>query len=846
MTRARHSLPLAPLAVGLLASWQDAPVGSLAGGASVVVRTGAVQTAQGLPGGANLPPGALAFSPSGCAPPGWTATFGAEPGTSGPVADLVVHDDGRGPALVAGGAFTAAGGFGAANVARWDGSRWSELGGGLPWEVHDLLVADFGGGQPPVLFAAGAGEQGVGGSIARLSGSAWLTFSLPNGVVRSLAVFDDGSGPKLYAAGEFTDLGAHVARWNGTGFVAVGAGTNGDVEELLVHDDGSGPRLYAAGSFTSAGGQPASRIARWDGAQWTPLGSGMNAEVLALAVFDDGHGPRLVAGGRFTAAGGTPANRIARWDGAGWTALGSGMNGDVTTLGALDDGSGGGAVLFAGGSFTAADGLPAQLLARWNGASWLALAGGIQAGQVNALIAHDDGGGRGLFVGGDFQSAGNLPAHHIARWRQGAWAAFNPKGSLQADVHELAVFDDGNGPALHAAWGRTANFGLVRWRGASATEIATGTNGEIDALAVFDDGSGAELVAAGNFTRLGGVDANRIARWDGAAWRPLASGLNGPVLDLIVHDDGSGPRLYAGGEFTSAGGVSASRVARWDGVAWQALPGSVSVRVKRFALHDAGFGAGPELYAAGGRFNNADGSTANNLARWDGTRWQGLGVPISVIDALVSHDDGSGPQLYVGGEFGNLHHIVRWDGLSWGPVGEGRPSPVRTLAVYDDGGGPQLYAGTRGLLGDPVQNRMSRWDGTRWSGLGSEMDDAVEALAVYDAGQGAALFAGGSFEGSRAGDSFLARWQGCPDLDAPVLACVPVVVVDHFGGLGEVVEFSLGIEDRDPHVQLVLTPPSGSHFPPGTTLVNGTATDGSGNTASCEFPVVVQPKARRR
>jgi hypothetical protein len=84
------------------------------------------------------------------------------------------------------------------------------------------------------------------------------------------------------------------------------------VSTLTVLDDGTGPALYAGGDFTTAGGVSANRIAKWDGTEWSPLGNGIDDWVRALAVFDDGSGPALYAGGYFSTAGGIDVNRIAR------------------------------------------------------------------------------------------------------------------------------------------------------------------------------------------------------------------------------------------------------------------------------------------------------------------------------------------------------------------------------------------------------------------------------------------------------------------------------------------------------------------------------------------------------
>jgi hypothetical protein len=69
------------------------------------------------------------------------------------VTALAVHDDGSGAALYAGGSFTTAGGAAANRIARWDGSAWTPLGGGMNGEVLALAVHDDGSGT--ALYAGG-------------------------------------------------------------------------------------------------------------------------------------------------------------------------------------------------------------------------------------------------------------------------------------------------------------------------------------------------------------------------------------------------------------------------------------------------------------------------------------------------------------------------------------------------------------------------------------------------------------------------------------------------------------------------------------------------------------------
>ncbi|MBM4112495.1 MAG: hypothetical protein FJ253_03840, partial [Phycisphaerae bacterium] len=374
--------------------------------------------------------------------------------------------------------------------------------------------------------------------------------------VSSLAVFDDGGGggPALHLAGSFLSAGGvavnRIARWNGTAWTALGAGTNGPVECMLVFDDGSGegPALFVGGSFTSAGGVPTANIARWNGTSWSALGAGVNGIVHALAIFDDGlgGGPALVVGGAFTSAGGGAASRVAKWDGTSWTALGAGCDGTVRALAVLDDGAG--AALFVGGAFANAGGAPASRIATWDGASWSSLGDGVN-GLVRALAVFDDGEGDGpsLFVGGEFTSAGALAASRIARWNDGAWSELG--SGMNSAVYSLAVVDDGTGggPALHAGGLFVIANGVVvsriaKWTGATWSDLAAGTDNAVLAMIGFDDGrgDGAALFAAGWFTNAGGVRALRVSRWNGSAWSALGTGLNGTVRAMAIFDDGLG------------------------------------------------------------------------------------------------------------------------------------------------------------------------------------------------------------------------------------------------------------------------------------------------------------------
>jgi hypothetical protein len=188
---------------------------------------------------------------------------------------------------------------------------------------------------------------------------------------------------------------------------------NNTVHALIVFDDGTGPALYAGGSFTTAGGVAVNRIARWNGQSWSALGTGMDEAVLALEVFDPGTGRALFAGGGFTTAGGVGARLIARWDGTSWSALGGGFTRyNVQSLRAFDDGTG--EALYAGGMFVRAGGEAASHIARWNGTSWSAVRSGMNS-SVRSMAVFDDGTGPALYATGYFTSAGGRASSYIAK-----------------------------------------------------------------------------------------------------------------------------------------------------------------------------------------------------------------------------------------------------------------------------------------------------------------------------------------------------------------------------------------------------------------------------------------------
>lgn len=75
------------------------------------------------------------------------------------------------------------------------------------------------------------------------------------------------------------------------------------------------------------------------------------------------------------------------------------------------------------------------------------------------------------------------------------------------------------------------------------------------------------------------------------------------------------------------------------------------------------------------------------------------------------------------------------------------------------------------------------------------------------------------------------------DTEPPRIVCPTDIRRD--GCRETVVDYTVSATDNCPGVTVTCAPPSGSPFPVGSTVVTCTATDGSGNTASCSFKVEI-------
>lgn len=647
--------------------------------------------------------------------PGWSDQFATGDLNDGVVRSMTVFDeDGAGPGLpclFACGTFRTAGigGPWVGGIARWDGMRWTDVGGGSPSPnlgINALIVFDEDGpGPEPEALYVGGDTVNLGGvrGVYRWDGSTWtsvIRLRTGNlvGLVNDFAVFDeDGDGPelpKLFAAGRLSvgneSGGYTVARWDGVRWTAVGnvRSYSGQANALAVYDeDGSGPiapALFAGGTFRfDEDGPTFVTCAKWDGQSWSQVGEGISGEIRDLAVFDpDGDYPgqgHLYAAGSINVPGMPPNQKLMRWDGQTWSAVPDSLEVIPTALAVLD--------VDAQGLIPESLITNTNFIHRWDGYSWNPLQPVLQRwgyDLIRSLGQYDDDGAGGrdpvLFIGGGFWQ-GSDAIRGITQWNGQETVGIG--NGIWRGPQALKVLDpDSDGPLTQSlvavgelvAAGNAISKGIACWNGETWQSFGSFDSlVDIRAIDVVDfEGHGAEttrLIIGGGFRQINGQQAGCVAYWDGQSWTPAAQTImgspgTGPYVSLLRSFDldgpgGEPPSIYAAGQFSSIDGVTCNSIARWDGQSWfslgEGLSWTYSASPKAMELWDPD-GDGPQkpLLVVGGYMDHAGGVSVSGIAAWNGDNWMPLGNAVSgVIDSILIVGPGESeflaPGLFVSG-----------------------------------------------------------------------------------------------------------------------------------------------------------------------------------------------------
>ncbi|HXH26216.1 MAG TPA: hypothetical protein VNI78_13270 [Vicinamibacterales bacterium] len=109
-----------------------------------------------------------------------------------------------------------------------------------------------------------------------------------------------------------------IAAWDGKVWSTVGspAAEGKAIARTRVIDHGSGPALYAVGDFQTIGAVAANDIARWDGKAWSPVGDGISVPdslLLDAVYFENAVDSGLFGGGTVAGFSGTASVGAVRY-----------------------------------------------------------------------------------------------------------------------------------------------------------------------------------------------------------------------------------------------------------------------------------------------------------------------------------------------------------------------------------------------------------------------------------------------------------------------------------------------------------------------------------------------------
>jgi trimeric autotransporter adhesin len=481
---------------------------------------------------------------------------------------------------------------------------------------------------------------------------------------------------------------------------------------------------------------PAASNGFWDARFFPP---GCAETVYGLATF----GSNVIAAGVFSTAGDVVAKGAARWGGARWNALGGGLDqlsGVEFAWAAATDGQS----VWLGGTFASVGGQPIRGLAQWNGSEWSSVGGfGGQAGGL--LYTNGD-----LYVAGNFSLPGDTNTYAVGRWTGSAWETF---GSVTTPCN--ATCWTGNRAVLPTPWGLLAgNFFGINSAHTNAFALWNGTHWQSvpGAPTQFPQAfatDGTNVYAACN---------GAVYSWDGTNWIQIGSA--SAWINSVVW---AGGKLWAGGAFNEMSGVPALKVAVWDGVTWsQPGAGFRSVdNVLSLAV------AGEETVIAGGALWWSGTNAVSSIAQFRDGAWHPmvsttpLGLTPQFGLAYTMAEDGT--NFWVGGTFftagtSTNAKLAAWTGTNWSflPNSAFQPFAAQVRAIAVTNGAFYITGRFTDISGSAVSH-IASWTGTNWQTLSTGLDFYGDALAML----GSNLFVGGRF--TNAGGLLVnrvARWDG--------------------------------------------------------------------------------------
>ena len=544
----------------------------------------------------------------------WKSLGNAYPGADD-WANSALHFQGK---LILLGPFHVFGDCAVSNIASWDGTSCSSMGGGFTGTPVGMGIDRTTG----KLVVAGS-FSAIGGITAKYlaawDGASWTAVA-PGLTTVPVAMCLDSNGGIYVASYNSTKMGDDVMRWNGSQWSKIGF-ANGTIYTMASDKAGN---LFIGGTFKTVDSLPIPALARWNGSSWSQLGAGLAGNMFQITFAPNGD---LVVAGQ--SSGGS--SLVSRWNGTAWTYPYTFNLMNLSSV-CIDSAN----TVYIGGA-AGADSMNVQV---WNGTKMVRPAPQ-SIGTVSRLVCEP---GQPLIVVGSGlkPQKGGVGSLGVSILQDGAWHALY-KG-LNGPVATMAKDKQGN---LYVAGefdtdGDKLLRGIAKFDGTTFTALGAGLHNY--AMTLLVDTAG-HLIAGGGIDTVDGQVVKNIALWDGSSWSAMGSGFDNRVLRLVNAPDGS---VYAAGEFRNSGTVPMRGLAHWTGAAWEAVEGWGIDTLNMSTLTDLCFDPQGNLVV---------GTNKSKMFRKVGSTWTRLDTlgNVTLMASMVACDTKG--NVYMG----NSNSLYRWN-----------------------------------------------------------------------------------------------------------------------------------------------------------------------------------------
>lgn len=378
--------------------------------------------------------------------------------------------------------------------------------------------------------------------------TSWL-WSFPGGtpsnsIIQNPSVIYDSSGFHdvtliiSNAAGSDTISMHNYIRIGNPNVSSVGGGTlpsNTGICDMIIYNN----ELYIGGAFTSAGGISAQYVAKWNGNNWDSvvtgiIGTGYDFYIFNFEIYNNelyAQTPKYIF--RLDNNNWLPIDTtsgycfydiktysdelyiaddsiIKKWNGTNMTTVGISMRdtingGAVCCLGEYNN------MLYAGGDFLFINGIPASMIAGYDGINWTPLGTGADEDSLGRMCVEIMQAYKNeLYVGGYFLGIGGVNnTYKIAKWNGINWSAvgttsgFMNSPNYYDEVYTMGVMND----ELYIS-GKITGY-IAKWNGYNWISVYP----SVDDWPVSDfEEYNNELYAAGWFHYSGGILVNHIVK----------------------------------------------------------------------------------------------------------------------------------------------------------------------------------------------------------------------------------------------------------------------------------------------------------------------------------------------